>query len=49
MNLDKSRLVGLAAMLDGALGVALGPFLAHLYATYPDDYGAYGKLEHHCY
>jgi hypothetical protein len=38
------RWCGLAAMLGGALGVVLGPVLAHLWAGYSSAYWAYGRL-----
>ena len=38
------RWCGLAAMLGGALGVVLGPVLAHLWESYSDAYRTYGRL-----
>jgi hypothetical protein len=37
------RLSGLAAMLGGTLGIVLTPVLSHLWATYSDAYGYYGR------
>ena len=39
-----TRWSGLAAMLGGALGVVLGPVLAHLWESYSDAYGTYSRL-----
>jgi hypothetical protein len=43
MSSNLVRLSGLVAMLGGVLGIVLTPILSHLWASYSDVYGYFGR------